>query len=314
MLQVCIYDNASDDETKDVVAELSAKDPRVIYHCHEKNIRSGSNFQYGLTRVVTPFFSFLSDDDVLLPWFSKTAIQAFERYPEGAFFAGSLLYVTEQKKVVKVGISTNAEEMILSPVMAIKKMIEGTFPLWTSVLFRKMVKEEIGLLDLEVGPFDSDFLLRTAARFPGIASNQFCALFLRHASSFSVAPELSFVWPGWQKLIARFMREERLPYHIRLEGERLMLQNVRRMLILVVLTSICKKNFKEAQNAANYLEELCQEKALRYAFLPLIKASCRYAFFQRGFAYLMKSLFSLRNALNTMKWQKKYGNFAQYLE
>ncbi|RKX41747.1 MAG: glycosyltransferase family 2 protein, partial [Thermotogae bacterium] len=34
--QVCVYDNASGDETAEVVAEFAKKDPRVKYYCHPK--------------------------------------------------------------------------------------------------------------------------------------------------------------------------------------------------------------------------------------------------------------------------------------
>ena len=34
--QVCIYDNASGDDTAAVVAEIAKGDPRVKYHCHPK--------------------------------------------------------------------------------------------------------------------------------------------------------------------------------------------------------------------------------------------------------------------------------------
>ena len=36
--QICVYDNASGDETAAVVAEFSKNDPRVKYHCHTENI------------------------------------------------------------------------------------------------------------------------------------------------------------------------------------------------------------------------------------------------------------------------------------
>src|SRR5689334_15432360 len=65
--QLWVYDNASGDETADVVAEFMQKDPRVKYHCHPHNIGAVANFNYGMAQVTTAYFSFLSDDDVVLP-------------------------------------------------------------------------------------------------------------------------------------------------------------------------------------------------------------------------------------------------------
>jgi glycosyltransferase involved in cell wall biosynthesis len=66
-LVVAIYDNASGDGTREVCERLAKEDPRVRYHEHRENIGAGANFQYGLERVATPYFAFLSDDDALLP-------------------------------------------------------------------------------------------------------------------------------------------------------------------------------------------------------------------------------------------------------
>ena len=313
-LQVCVYDNASDDETKDVVGELAAKDSRVKYHAHTENIGSFQNFQFGLERVDTPFFSFISDDDLLLPWFYEKVIQALERNPEAAFFAGSLLYVTSEKKIVKVGIATQEEEILLPGSVVVERMLEGTFPLWTSVLFRKKVKEEIGLLDPDVGPFDFDFMLRAATRFSGVASHHMCALFYRHASSFSLAPELAFVWPGWRKVIEGFKREEKLPLKMHLDGEKKIYENVRRMLCLVVLTGLAKKNFAEAKEAAVLLQELHNHKALKMAFFLLIGLCARHDFLRKSFAFLLKTSLGLRDSMRKSRWQKRYGNHLQYLD
>jgi glycosyltransferase involved in cell wall biosynthesis len=67
--QICVYDNASGDETCEIVSAIARENPQVRYHCHPQNIGGLANFQYALSRIETPFFSLLSDDDVLLPGF-----------------------------------------------------------------------------------------------------------------------------------------------------------------------------------------------------------------------------------------------------
>jgi len=52
--QVCVYDNASGDETAQIVKEISQKDPRVHYYCHSNNIGAIKNFNFGLQQVNTP--------------------------------------------------------------------------------------------------------------------------------------------------------------------------------------------------------------------------------------------------------------------
>jgi len=55
-LQVCVYDNASGDETAQVVSEIAKTDPRVKYFCHAENIGPFNNISYGVKNVNTPFF------------------------------------------------------------------------------------------------------------------------------------------------------------------------------------------------------------------------------------------------------------------
>jgi glycosyltransferase involved in cell wall biosynthesis len=52
--QVCVYDNASGDETAAVVRELAESDPRVNYCCHTQNMGAFSSFSYGIEQVATP--------------------------------------------------------------------------------------------------------------------------------------------------------------------------------------------------------------------------------------------------------------------
>src|ERR1039457_3092631 len=68
-LRVRVYDNASGDETADVVRRFADTDARVSYFAHAANIGATRNFEYGIRDVATPFFSCLSDDDVLFPEF-----------------------------------------------------------------------------------------------------------------------------------------------------------------------------------------------------------------------------------------------------
>src|SRR5689334_22814362 len=112
---VQVYDNASGDETAAVVAELAAQDPRVRYHCHPENIGSSANFIYGMERVETPYFSFLSDDDVLLPEFYMNALAALKHYPEAIFFAGTVIIMTHSGRVIATDIESWPRDGLFLP-------------------------------------------------------------------------------------------------------------------------------------------------------------------------------------------------------
>ena len=75
-LRVSVYDNGSDDETEATVRDLQSIDSRIDYYRHPSNIGALNNFNFGLSRVESDYFSFLSDDDFLLPDFYELASAA----------------------------------------------------------------------------------------------------------------------------------------------------------------------------------------------------------------------------------------------
>ena len=95
-LRVRVYDNASGDETPDIVRRFADADARVSYFAHSANIGATQNFQFGMNEVETPFFSCLSDDDVLFPDFYATALAAFAREPAALMSICSTLEFTPQ--------------------------------------------------------------------------------------------------------------------------------------------------------------------------------------------------------------------------
>ena len=169
--QVCVYDNASGDETASVVAEIAKMDSRVKYHCHSENIGALKNFIYGMEHVETPFFSFLSDDDIILPEFYETVMKGFENFPDAIFSAGATIYMTNKGKITEVPLSVWQRDGYYIPPDGLLEMLEKGHPQWTAILFRKKVIEKIGVLDQDVGaPSDLDFELRVATRFPLVVS------------------------------------------------------------------------------------------------------------------------------------------------
>src|SRR5437899_12392960 len=83
-LRLSIYDDASNDETEGVVGAYAVRDARVTYHRHPSNIGLVDNFALGLEDVTTPFFSFLTEDDCLLPDFYSIGTDALQSQSDGA--------------------------------------------------------------------------------------------------------------------------------------------------------------------------------------------------------------------------------------
>ncbi len=80
-----VADNASSDDTADVVA--SFRDRRIRYHRHAANLGMRTNYKFALTAPETELVAYLSDDDLYRPELLETAIVALDRFEEAAYFA-----------------------------------------------------------------------------------------------------------------------------------------------------------------------------------------------------------------------------------
>ena len=161
-IRLRIFDNASGDDTAGVVAEYQRADPRVTYHCHPENIGALNNFHHAIQQVDTPFFSILSDDDVLLPDFYETVLEGFEQHPEIIFAAAATIQMDENGRVVDVPVSKWTQSYLPAGAGALAMMQHG-HPEWTSILFRREWIAQSGGTDIETGfHHDYDFEFRAA--------------------------------------------------------------------------------------------------------------------------------------------------------
>lgn len=244
-LKVCVYDNASEDETAQVVAEIAKKDSRVEYHCHSINIGAGNNFVFGMKNVDTEFFSFLSDDDFLLPNFYEVAMKGFEKFPDAMFSATSTIATTECGEISDVSLLSWSREGYFSPPDGMFEMAQGC-PAWTSILFRADTINEVGLLDLDLlGATDYGFQLGIAVRFPVVITKTPGAIFLNHEQSASNAANLDFFWPGWKKLDNKICTDERIPFDIRNQVSGLLAKHFRKILISIAIKEMKHRNREE---------------------------------------------------------------------
>lgn len=184
--EVHVYDNASGDETREVVSQFALRDSRVKYHVHPRNIGMMENFAFGISDVETPFFSILSDDDFLLPGFFERAFSGLEDHPEAVFFFGGHLYVDSQGEVVAAPVETWNAEGLLRPPALFETIAPGAWVTWTSMLFRSKILSNIGGLDTAVGyTADVDLILRAALRCAAVLSKRPCAVVTIHPGSAS---------------------------------------------------------------------------------------------------------------------------------
>lgn len=207
---VCVYDNASDDETSKVVAEMAKEDVRVRYHCHRMNIGANANFNFGMRQVKTPFFSLLGDDNTLLPHFFEDAIEGLSRYKEAILFAGQSIKINEKGQELGGSVDLWRPGLIYPPD-GLLYIFEKGIPNWESVMFRSVVISSVGLLDPAFGGgADQDFMMRIAREHAFHISKKPYAHFLYHRDSWTNSRGLDDFLSEEKKLLRPWLRDRDL--------------------------------------------------------------------------------------------------------
>lgn len=249
--RVAVYDNASGDSTGATVMDLARKDPRVRYHAQPANLGPFENFRSGLAGVSTPFFSLLSDDDLLLPGFYETALEALRRHPTALFAATRVLMMDPaghlleiQGKAWRVGYHEAPHGLL--------EMIRLGHLAWTGTLFRGEVIERGGGFDPETAAaFDLDFLLRVAARYPFVICDRIGGVYVMETSNFSLERTIA----AWEKMIDNIGRESALSPSQRMQVQTALRQQLRGVVYRIGRAAARRGRVSESQAAAGLLRE-----------------------------------------------------------
>jgi glycosyltransferase involved in cell wall biosynthesis len=281
--QVCVYDNASGDETAEVVAEFAKKDPRVKYYCHKENIGMTKNFNFGLARVNTPFFSFLSDDDILLPNFYEAALKGFEKYPEAMFSATQTLTVNQEGQIIGYNQFFTRNPGLYLPYEGLLAMLKHYLLTWTGILFRREIIKKIGLLDEKIILIsDVDFEYRIAARFPFFVSSELGAICQTHPQSAYSQIKTLDTWRDYLRIIKKLAKDESIPFPVRFEIKKFLIMKLKNDLFNISCRSLLKKDYEDADRGAEILSNHYHSRGRVLLLKSMIKICKRLPFVHRS--------------------------------
>ena len=315
--QLFIYDNASGDDTAEVVAEYVASDSRVKYFCRPENIGGFKNFAEPLEHVETPFFSFLADDDVLLPDMYQVTLAGIGEFPEAMISAAVTIFVDEQGRVLEVRTSS-WRPGLYTPPGGMLAMLQDGHPSWTGMLFRREVLEKVGNLDVELGnPFDLDFELRIAAHFPIVVSLKPVAICIIHPASQSASGTSEEKYAGWLKMIGKITRDEAIPCHARRQAADMLNEHLKAWLSQAVLGSIVRSKWEEVEKAIDILRNY-YHLTLRSSLLTILAGTCRSIppihVLLKGVRALRRFVASVVPDPSAKQLQRSYGAYVRHLE
>lgn len=272
--QICVYDNHSGDATAAVVQEFSGADPRVKYICHAENIGMVRNFVQAMNRVETPYFSFLSDDDFLLPDFYATAMQECERYPAAAFASMLTLNVDGQCRLHSHQV-LDWRAGCYAPPEGLRAFLKNGFLTWTAMLFRSDIVKPLGPLDggMEANT-DTEYVLRVVSHCPFVVRDKVGAVLVSHEGSYGFTTRFESVWPALAGIIHKITHDESLEAGRREELRVLLETWHTRIIFKWCIQFTLMKDFESARKTARLLRELYGRNAAAL-LLGAIPRLCR---------------------------------------
>lgn len=98
--EIIVCDNASTDATAEICGQYAARDRRVRYHRHPRNIGAARNFQSALALARTPLFKWASADDICLPQFLERCVAGLEEFRDAVLVFPSALLIDAEGRVL----------------------------------------------------------------------------------------------------------------------------------------------------------------------------------------------------------------------
>ncbi|MGJ5675527.1 MAG: glycosyltransferase family 2 protein [Nostochopsis sp.] len=84
-VEVWVADNASTDNTPEVMAQLSQQFPQIRYHRHPENLGMTPNCNWVLDQPKTDYVIRLDSDDAIVPRYVEILIALMQKYPEAGW-------------------------------------------------------------------------------------------------------------------------------------------------------------------------------------------------------------------------------------
>ena len=307
-IKIYVCDDASGDDTEQVVIEIANNDSRILYHCNKKNLGLNGNYANAMLKVDTPFFAFCADDDIFLPHHLENAIDGFKKFPDAGFSINETIAMDNNGWVAFVS-TFEIKQGRYDPQNAIMLLLQKEAAMLTASVIRKEVVEKIGVLNADCGAlWDRDFCFRAAAQFPFVITKKPGYIYEFHSSNYFASEINGHQWLQWKKYFQNSMENpfldektrEAVKYHL---GRRL-----RSMVKNRGWEAIINKNYDTADLCSQILKDFF--KSTRYPLkLGLLRLTCKIF---PPFRWYLKLIKDLRFKKKFFKSKIRYRDYQKY--
>jgi glycosyltransferase involved in cell wall biosynthesis len=307
--KICVHDDASGDETGEVVAEMAKNDSRIIYHCNPQNLGVVKNSAHAWKQVDTPYFIELCDDNILLPGCLESALNGFKKYPEALLSANQIIFVNIDWEILRVTLDENCREGLYEPPEGLLFLIKEIPYIFAGSLFRSDVREKIGDYDAEIGGLaDWDYVFRVSAEFPYVINKTPGVIFYGDNTGFAFNTRSHFAWPQWFKMYQRLVEHPSLDLETRAEVETHLKMRLKRMVVGQGKEAIRAGEYSAAGMSAQVLKDFFKSPR-HYLKLKLISFACRWF---PPYRWYLNQFNELRSKKKVSEIKDRFSGFQKY--
>lgn len=162
-LEVIVSDDASFDNTKEIVNKIS--DKRVIFIENKKRIGTPGNWNRALEKASGKYIGLLNHDDEYGPFWIYYAINILTKNPHIGWVISAFRIINENDNILNIQLNLGDNQLFENKDAFNKAITESGFG-FGYIAKRELIKE-IGYYDTEAGPYaDYDLAIRMAAKYP----------------------------------------------------------------------------------------------------------------------------------------------------
>jgi glycosyltransferase involved in cell wall biosynthesis len=185
--EIIVSDDASTDDTVEVIAHLAASDARVRLLRQDRNSGGIQNWNVAMAAAKGDLIAWCSDDDRYLPGHLQVSVAYLEAHPEIALVHSGF---------VDAIATTDGEVLVARPLRPASVLTRnGLIPYliryfdWpfhpSTIVMRRSILDQIGPFDPGYEFFDSEWFLRVVERFPVASLARHGVLNRRHPGNWS---------------------------------------------------------------------------------------------------------------------------------
>jgi len=312
--KVCVYDDASGDETGEIVAEMRKNDARIFYYCNKQNLGVVGNGRQAFEQMNTPYYATLSDDDIFLPTHLETAMKSFRKYPEAMFSANQVISITHEKQIHKVTLYENCSEGLHNPPEGLIFLLKTDPSILSGAVCRSELRQKVGYYDAEVGQIsDWDYVFRIAAQFSYVINKLPGYIFYVNEEGFSGSKVDQFFWPQWLKMSEKIVGLSHLSSTTKIEVESLLKGRLRTMLKTQGKEACLSGNFSAAEKSAQILYDYFRSPR-HYLKLNLLRFMCKWFPLFKWCAGLFYEMRTRKKLLQNMNRYREYQHYTSFLQ